>query len=226
MSGSGMAFPAVFKMGSEVKAFQRKERLKNLLVILALCGVFIEGCLIYHLWMRGPEQVNNINQQAEKMTQEKSEMQVMQAQLNRKKPAAHVTGCKSSTNEDGKLCWEPLDGDAFTHDISYKNGSLVIKHKGHYFIYSKIFYGETVCTEKVLFNHAIMRLTQMFDGSLELMKSKRYHCKNPNEDGLANSFLGGVYHLLEGDQIFVKVEQNQLILLQSSSENYFGAFLI
>ncbi|MBN3323465.1 TNF14 factor, partial [Atractosteus spatula] len=137
-------------------------------------------------------------------------------------------GYNSTASKEGKIFWECVNEHVFTHGIDCKDSSLVIKTEGYYFIYSKIFYGQLDCktSAKGTFKHGVYKSTQMYPGDLELMSSKRYHCRNDKEDMLDNSFLGGIYHLTEGDRIFVKVNQKNLILLPSASQNFFGAFLI
>ncbi|MBN3323254.1 TNF14 factor, partial [Atractosteus spatula] len=160
---------------------------------------------------------------------DENEIKSIQAEWDQKKTKAHVTGKSSKLDyKEGKMFWKSMNGDAFTHVIDYKDGSLVIKTEGYYFIYSKIFYGQLDCktSAKGTFKHSVYKSTRWFPGDLELMSSKKYHCSNDKEDMLDNSFLGGIYHLKEGDQIFVKVNEKILIRLQSTSQNFFGAFLI
>ncbi|MGH0161016.1 UNVERIFIED_CONTAM: hypothetical protein FKN15_040127 [Acipenser sinensis] len=138
-----------------------------------------------------------------------------------------ISGCNCSTSGDGPLHWEAKNGDAFTFDIDYKDGSLVIRKEGHYFIYSKVFYGQIKCLgEKRTFKHYIKKKTERFAGELELMENRKFYCSSSQESSMDNSFLGGVFHLLEGDQIFVKVNEKSVIRLQGGTENFFGAFLI
>ncbi|MBN3299586.1 TNF14 factor, partial [Amia calva] len=251
MADPNIVYPSVFVVDSkanmplppEPRRRQKSvaQKLLYLLVSLAVAGMLIEGYFIYRLWMRQPvstalalcsTRVHFVSTRLSHFNFLKivwKEKVTKLAKMLPKKPAAHVTGCNCSYGEDGKLHWDGVNGDAFTHDMNYRDGSLFIKQEGYYFIYSKIFYGAEECQSArhmSLFKHTVMRSTPRYPSELELMKSKRYYCKKPSEQGLANSFLGGVYHLVDGDQIFVKVEQRKLIRLQSSSENFFGAFLI
>ncbi|MGH0179033.1 UNVERIFIED_CONTAM: hypothetical protein FKN15_000653 [Acipenser sinensis] len=115
-------------------------------------------------------------------------------------------GCNCSTSGDGPLHWEAKNRDAFTFDIDYKDGALVIRKEGHYFIYSIIFYGQIECQgKKRMFKHYINKKTERYSGELELMENRKIFCSSSQESSVDNSFLGGVFHLLEGDQIFVKV---------------------
>ncbi|MBN3323464.1 TNF14 factor, partial [Atractosteus spatula] len=137
-------------------------------------------------------------------------------------------GFNCNVSKDGKMFWESTTGDAFTYKMNYKDGSLVIKTKGFYFIYSKICFSELHyrTTDKATFKHGIYKLTQTYPADLELMSSESYHRRNDREEMFDNSFLGGIYYLTEGDQIFVKVNECKLIQMQSTSQNFFGAFLI
>ncbi|XP_006631726.1 tumor necrosis factor ligand superfamily member 14-like [Lepisosteus oculatus] len=240
MADPSVVYPSVFVVDGKTSATfppdPRKKRtgtaqtLLFVLLILVLLGILIEGYFIFQLWTRNSEKDKiSINENSpQKSIQDENEIKSIQAEWDQKKPKAHVTGCNCNASKEGKMFWESVNGDAFTHTIDYKDGSLVIKTEGFYFIYSKIFYGQLDCktSAKGTFKHGVYKSTQRYPGDLELMSSKRYHCRNDKEDMLDNSFLGGIYHLTEGDQIFVKVNQKNLIRLQSTSENFFGAFLI
>ncbi|MBN3323463.1 TNF14 factor, partial [Atractosteus spatula] len=240
MADPSVVYPSVFVVDGKTSATfppdPRKKRtgtaqtLLFVLLILVLLGILIEGYFIFQLWTRNSEKDKiSINENSpQKSIQDENEIKSIQAEWDQKKPKAHVTGCNCNASKEGKMFWESVNGDAFTHEIDYKDGSLVIKTEGFYFIYSKIFYGQLDCktSAKGTFKHGVYKSTQRYPGDLELMSSKRYHCRNDKEDMLDNSFLGGIYHLTEGDQIFVKVNQKNLIRLQSTSENFFGAFLI
>ncbi|XP_069051854.1 tumor necrosis factor ligand superfamily member 14-like [Lepisosteus oculatus] len=148
-----------------------------------------------------------------------------QAERNQKKPEPYLTGFNYNVSKDGKMFWESTTGNAFTYEMNYKDGSLV---KGFYFIFSKICFSQLHyrTTDKATFKHGIYKLTQTYPADLELMSSESYHCRNDREEMFDNSFLGGIYYLTEGDQIFGKVNECKLIQMQYSSQNFFGVFLI
>ncbi|XP_015204373.1 tumor necrosis factor ligand superfamily member 14-like [Lepisosteus oculatus] len=201
-------------------------KLLYILIALALLAVVIEGYLIHCLRMRSPEQDKANNEEITNAKQIHEEIKHMHRDLT--KPSAHVTGCKFNTSNDGKLSWEPQNGDAYTYEMDYKDGALVIKKEGYYFIYSKIIYGERDCKTGHLetFKHTVFKITQTVSREVELMSSVRSYCKNDKEGELVNSFLGGIYYLLKGNQIFVTVTETKNILVQTSAENVFGAFLM
>ncbi|XP_015204513.2 tumor necrosis factor ligand superfamily member 14-like [Lepisosteus oculatus] len=183
------------------------------LLTMVLLGILIEGYFIFQLWTRNSlstacsekDKISFNKNSLQMSIQDENEIKSIQAEWDQKKPKAHVTGCNCNASKEGKMFWESVNGDAFTHAIDYKDGSLVIKTEGYYFIYSKIFNGQMDCktSAKGTFKHSVYKSTQWFPGDLELMSSKRYHCRNDKEDMLDISFLGGIYHLKEGDQIFV-----------------------
>ncbi|KAK6469061.1 tumor necrosis factor ligand superfamily member 14-like [Huso huso] len=229
MTDSNVVYPSVFVVDGKANfpLEQRRRRHGNvaqwllfMLVFLALSGVGILGYFIWDLERRTVAISDTASSNAEKMIgiQDKKEPG---------KPSAHITGCNCSTSGDGPLHWEAKNGDAFTFDIDYKDGALVIRKEGHYFIYSKVFYGQIECQgKKRMFKHYVNKMTERYSGELGLMENRKFFCSSSQDSLLGNSFLGGVFHLLEGDQIFVKVNEKSLIRLQGSTENFFGAYLI
>ncbi|XP_051776252.1 tumor necrosis factor ligand superfamily member 14 [Erpetoichthys calabaricus] len=144
------------------------------------------------------------------------------------KASAHLTGCNcSSPGTAGPLKWESKLGEAFTHEVDYTdNGSLLIKHEGFYYIYSKVFYGEIACKQKpTYFSHAIYKKMPSYKKEIELMLMKKFYCIDSSGQWLANSYLGGVFHLQPDEEIYVKVDNKELVRL-GTAENFFGVFQV
>uniref|UniRef100_A0A8C4TDN1 THD domain-containing protein n=1 Tax=Erpetoichthys calabaricus TaxID=27687 RepID=A0A8C4TDN1_ERPCA len=137
-------------------------------------------------------------------------------------------GCNcSSPGTAGPLKWESKLGEAFTHEVDYTdNGSLLIKHEGFYYIYSKVFYGEIACKQKpTYFSHAIYKKMPSYKKEIELMLMKKFYCIDSSGQWLANSYLGGVFHLQPDEEIYVKVDNKELVRL-GTAENFFGVFQV
>eukprot|EP00063_Salmo_salar_P064714 XP_014039549.1 PREDICTED: tumor necrosis factor ligand superfamily member 10-like [Salmo salar] len=113
--------------------------------------------------------------------------------------------------------------------MDYKDGHLVAQREGHYYVYSKVHFVE----DCILFKHKVMWITEGYKNKpLVLMKSNRFHCtsqdsrpKKISHQNLLNSYLGGVFHLLPGDIIYVTVDNGTLLRL-GAEDNFMGAFMI
>ncbi|XP_036409491.1 tumor necrosis factor ligand superfamily member 14-like [Megalops cyprinoides] len=199
-----------------------------LLVSLALCGMAVEACFIYHLYSSrnipggsGTPQ-RSFQDRNEETTAPPTRRTITAVKPS--KPAAHLTAGPLHPRSDGVLQWTQ-DGYSFTHQMQYREGALVVEEEGYYFIYSKVFFTEPECTS---FTHAVLWSTPRYlGGDTELMQSRRFHCRSQwRSRNLLNSYLGGVYHLSKGDSIYVKAQNHTQIIRHSSSDNFFGAYMI
>ncbi|XP_031673816.1 tumor necrosis factor ligand superfamily member 14-like [Oncorhynchus kisutch] len=147
-----------------------------------------------------------------------------------RKPSAHLIGSSLLVGEDSVVKWESDKGlSAFTYQMDYKDGHLVAQRNGHYYVYSKVHFVE----DCFLFKHKVMRFTEGYkDKPLVMMKANRFHCpsqdsrpKKISHQNLLNSYLGGVFHLLPGDIIYVNVDNGTLLRL-GAEDNFMGAFMI
>ena len=57
------------------------------------------------------------------------------------------------------------------------------------------------------------------------MMMKRFLPK-ATPSGTTNSYLGGVFNLLENEAVFVKVNNHTEVILHQLADNYFGAFTV
>ncbi|XP_078090781.1 tumor necrosis factor ligand superfamily member 14-like [Mustelus asterias] len=145
------------------------------------------------------------------------------------KPAAHVTGCNCSASGYDRLQWEHNKGFAFLRGIDYKEGALVIKKSGHYFIYSKILLGEITCGVE---RNGFLKQTVFKEGAaypqpIELMAVRKFFCTGEKPDQwLDNSYLGAIFDFNKGDQVFIKITEKKLLRISNNAETFFGAFMI
>ncbi|XP_071246154.1 tumor necrosis factor ligand superfamily member 14-like isoform X2 [Salvelinus alpinus] len=217
-------------------------RALQLLVGLALVGIVMEACFIVHLYNRTGALIDaqsfiQRSGSAQGLTgsEETNEILVKPTGRTRppeiqRKPSAHLIGSPQSVGEDSVVLWESDKGlSAFTDQMDYKDGHLVVQREGHYYVYSKVHFVE----DCFLFKHKVMRLTDGYKNKpLVLMKSNRFHCtsqdsrpKKISYQNLLNSYLGGVFHLLPGDIIYVTVD-NGTLLRPGAEDNFMGAFMI
>ncbi|KPP72579.1 TNF superfamily member 14-like [Scleropages formosus] len=211
MGDGGLAYPPVFVVDSQARylpppgprPYQKSPRqtLLYLLVTLALVGMAVEACFIYHLYQQGTT-VQKDTMKAEKSTQ----------------------GSSHLPKDDGILIWDTDGGDSFIHEMDHIAGKLYIKKEGFYFIYSKVFFAETPVK---VFAHTVMKNSPRLPGTnQEVMRSRRYPGQTKDLSGVHNSYLGGVFLLHEGEAIFVVVQNHTLLRRQIPADNFFGAYMI
>ncbi|KAG7460275.1 hypothetical protein MATL_G00219570 [Megalops atlanticus] len=195
-----------------------------LLVSLALCGMAVEACFIYHLYSTRIPSGRTEKSYQDKNDIETAPLKTTNHVVKPSAPAAHLTALSLPPRSDGVLQWT-LEGYSFTHHMQYRDGVLVVEEEGYYFIYSKVFFTEPECAS---FTHAVLCNTQRYlGGDTELMQSRRFHCRSQwKRKELLNSYLGGVYHLSKGDSIYVKAQNHTQIVRHISPENFFGAYMI
>ncbi|XP_038835152.1 tumor necrosis factor ligand superfamily member 14-like isoform X2 [Salvelinus namaycush] len=191
-------------------------RALQLLVGLALVGIVMEACFIVHLYNRTGALINaqsfiQRSGSAQGLTgsEETNEILVKPTRRTRppeiqQKPSAHLIGSPWSVREDSVVQWESDKGlSAFTDQMDYKDGHLVVQREGHYYVYSKVHFVE----DCFLFKH------------------KDSRPKKISHQNLLNSYLGGVFRLLPGDIIYVTVDNGTLLRL-GAEDNFMGAFMI
>ncbi|KAL0202307.1 hypothetical protein M9458_000325, partial [Cirrhinus mrigala] len=141
---------------------------------------------------------------------------------------------------NGILHWRTDSYPVFMKALEYKNNSLYIQQDGYYYVFSKITYLDT-CK---YFKHQVMQCTERYNFKpLELMQNSRslqitavsvkahecfysrLICASNKSHWRDNSYLGGIFHLLKGDSVFVKVN-NCSQVHGETNENFFGAFMV
>ncbi|XP_055763010.1 tumor necrosis factor ligand superfamily member 14-like isoform X2 [Salvelinus fontinalis] len=217
-------------------------RALQLLVGLALVGIVMEACFIVHLYNRTGALIDaqsfiQRSGSAQGLTGSAETNEILGKPTGRtrppeiqRKPSAHLIGSPRSVREDSVVQWESDKGlSAFTDQMDYKDGHLVVQREGHYYVYSKVHFVE----DCFLFKHKVMRITEGYKNKpLVLMKANRFHCtsqdsrpKKISHQNLLNSYLGGVFRLLPGDIIYVTVDNGTLLRL-GAEDNFMGAFMI
>lgn len=236
--GQGVLYPSVFVVDShkdypplppKPKALRRglgvAQALLFLLVIIALCGMVIEAFFIYRLFH--PDSVATPSTYSR--IQDKQDIYVppstkMQNPVLPSRPVAHLNAGPQPPKSQ-IMQWD-MESQPLLHQMKYKRGQLTIQREGYYYVYSKVFYSES----NHGFTHSVRKISPRYRGkNITILQSRSYYSFNkPGKDLMAssNSFLGGAFHLLPNDSLFVMVSNASQILLAFAFENYFGAYML
>ncbi|XP_029917697.1 tumor necrosis factor ligand superfamily member 14-like [Myripristis murdjan] len=237
---------AALPSGKNAKGLRVSQRVLLFLVGLALFGLVVEACFIFYMYRKieSSSLCHNVSNtkpspqlggtlQSRIGPNESNEIpplptgRTLPAEPQRR-PSAHLMGSKNPVNKN-IVQWTDADGDAFTYRMEYNGSHLVVQEDGYYYLYSKVYFAAEECSA---IKHKVMKHTEAYDESMELMKSNRLHCHSPRAqmsqkpvEDLWNSFLGGIFHLQPGDKIFVTLEDGKT-MRPGSAENFMGAFMI
>uniref|UniRef100_A0A3Q3E0V0 Tumor necrosis factor ligand superfamily member 6-like n=2 Tax=Hippocampus comes TaxID=109280 RepID=A0A3Q3E0V0_HIPCM len=209
-----------------------------MLVSVALTGLILEALLIFYLHSNHFEQTPSTSHS--KLTAEKkasphisthhsSVSKPLTRLLEKKrsphtctpdsKPVARLIGGKDATHGKSVVGWSLISGNLLC-GMDYKNGSLLIRREGFYFVYSKLSFHKSATT----FHHTVVKRTRRHPGgTVPLLQAREFSSADKNN---GNTFLGGVFHLLKDDALFVKVSDTSKIVQVIAHENVFGAFMI
>ncbi|XP_051904925.1 tumor necrosis factor ligand superfamily member 14 [Hippocampus zosterae] len=134
------------------------------------------------------------------------------------KPVAHLMDGKDATHGKSVVGWSLISGRLLC-GMEYKNGSLLIRREGFYFVYSKLSFHNGAT-----FHHTVMKRTSRHPGgTVPLLQARQFSSADNKNNG--NTFLGGVFHLHKDDALFVNVSDTSKILRVRAYENVFGAFM-
>ncbi|XP_070592241.1 tumor necrosis factor ligand superfamily member 14 [Erythrolamprus reginae] len=209
------------------KKWQTGQLLLGVLVLLMLSGLTIQA---YLLTSFRKELDTAMAQGAHNATAEK----IKQAppKLPLKRPSAHLTLESHNTAiKDGVLQWEHQNGFAFLRDMDYKAGSLICNKSGYYYVYSRLSLAYSSCLTNQQrnspFTHSICKRTSRYPKELLLLTNYITYCNSKDsEQWHGNSFLAGMVHLEEKEEVFIKVTNKELLLYKDDSVSQFGTFMI
>uniref|UniRef100_A0A8D0GT06 TNF superfamily member 14 n=1 Tax=Sphenodon punctatus TaxID=8508 RepID=A0A8D0GT06_SPHPU len=146
------------------------------------------------------------------------------------KPAAHLTGRSSRESENGTLQWEHTKGLAFWRDLRYQGRALVCSKPGYYYVYSRLYLWMHGCPgsqTNPFFTHSVYKKTPRYPEEMLVLSNTLPYCDRADEGTWSrNSFLGGIVHLEEKDQLYVKAMPSSLVRVKDGTRTYFGAFMI
>ncbi|XP_061485069.1 tumor necrosis factor ligand superfamily member 14 isoform X2 [Rhineura floridana] len=143
-----------------------------------------------------------------------------------------VQGSTVTVSLNGSVEWQHVNGSAFLQDMGYKDGSLICNQPGHYYIYSKLYLGQSSCPEiqqksEFVVTHAIYKRTSRYQGDIKVLTNIIPYCNwKDSKEWRHNSFLAGMVQLEEKEEVFIKVSKEQLLWVKDDSRSYFGTFMI
>ncbi|OCT59418.1 tumor necrosis factor ligand superfamily member 14 [Xenopus laevis] len=146
-------------------------------------------------------------------------------------PSAHVTDCKWTNQYTGpQLLWEPKQGSSFLHEIQYRNGSLLFNKTGIYFIYSKLQLRSVDCPKvdaSTFFQHGVYKKSPHLQHATILMENKKQFCDSQGgKMWVGSSFLGGTFLIEQGEEVYVKMSNKELIQVKDGTITFFGTFML
>ncbi|XP_061703097.1 tumor necrosis factor ligand superfamily member 14-like [Syngnathoides biaculeatus] len=136
------------------------------------------------------------------------------------KPVAHLIGGADGVPGKGVVGWS-LISNHILRGVAYKDGSLVIRREGLYYVYSKVRFSQR--GRGGAFHHTVMLRSPRHSAGVVLLQSRKSSWEGENS---ADTFLAGVFHLYQHDAVFVKVSDTSQIVQVIANENVFGAFMI
>ncbi|XP_067416459.1 tumor necrosis factor ligand superfamily member 14 [Emydura macquarii macquarii] len=237
--GDGVVYPSVFVVDGQqhgvpfVPPVRKKQRacwngqfLLTSLIILALLGMATEGYFLIRFQKELAKTTSQVGEEAGAIF----EKSMQERKLNAEKPAAHVIEAAFTTSRNGSLQWEHHKDLAFLRDMNYRDGSLVCIKPGYYYIYSKIQFMVQSCSQqsqKPFLTHGIYKKTPRYPQDTNLVVNIMAYCDREDSDvWLDNSFLGGIFHLEENEEVYVQVSHRQVVQIRDGTRSYFGSFMI
>nr|KAG5693540.1 hypothetical protein BaRGS_019866 [Batillaria attramentaria] len=134
--------------------------------------------------------------------------------------------------------WIHQEDLAFTNHVTYRHGRIVVPDDGLYYVYSQIAFLEVLLdhsgsnpgpgTDSPSLSHYLYRYNIIYPngGEEKLVQNSITKCWGPNKAfGEYTSYLGAVFHLRQGDEVFVKVS-NITMVARDPKSNYFGLFKV
>ncbi|MEQ2270675.1 hypothetical protein XENORESO_007994 [Xenotaenia resolanae] len=188
---------------------------------LSMLLIFVEGYLIYILYQR-TEALFRCG--SNPLCHNLSHPLTSEHQDGRVSSQIGAKGAENPVGDDDVVLWNSL-AQQDRKNIGYNNSRLIIKQEGFYYVYSKV--QIDVSQETTPIFHRIMRNPSGYGKPIDLLSNWCQH-KGPANSGtedIRNSFLAGIFHLQEKDQIFVTLSKIGK-LCPGAIENSLGAFMI
>ncbi|XP_051988178.1 tumor necrosis factor ligand superfamily member 6-like [Xyrauchen texanus] len=236
MAPVSIKYPSVFVVDSNARApplppkpgrrkwHRATQTLLLVLVIVALCGMAVEACFIYHLYSSKDKPTSANDPQTAMRKQEKEDTvppkQKPVGVVKPSKPVAHITTGQHLAN--GVLLWTE-NQESILHHVKHKvnEGKLIIEREGFYSVYSKI----SLKVDSFIFYHSVLKITPRYTGGEILLLQSTRSIPKQRPGTIDNSYLSGVFHLFKGDSVFVRIK-NCTLVLSNSAMNYFGLFMV
>ncbi|XP_078515355.1 tumor necrosis factor ligand superfamily member 6-like [Lissotriton helveticus] len=140
--------------------------------------------------------------------------------MKKEEVAAHLRGTKDILSP--QLQWQSSSFGAFTAGVQYKDGGLVIRKNGLYFVYSEVFFRGEGCKNKHL-KHVVYKRTPRYPLDLVLMDSVMTSNCMISDTWSRNSYLGAVFQLTEDDKLYVNVSDVTVVMFDAE-KTFFGLY--
>uniref|UniRef100_A0AAU6R4E0 Tumor necrosis factor n=1 Tax=Pinctada imbricata TaxID=66713 RepID=A0AAU6R4E0_PINIB len=137
--------------------------------------------------------------------------------------AARVVGIDKDIAPTAILQWRQNNHGGFLNEVKYLSGRFVIEKNGYYFIYSQVTFIEHSVNEHDKLSHSIYRQTPL--NNEKLVESVRSHCRLQTGESDSSRFVGSVFLLNKGDEIYVHVTDPTKVS-RAEHANYFGLHII
>ncbi|RXN03941.1 tumor necrosis factor ligand superfamily member 14-like protein [Labeo rohita] len=178
MAPGKVSYPTVYVVDSQMKPpplppkparRQRKDVIQTLLMILvcvALCGMAVEACFIYHLFTSKENHTSTDEMQTAMRKQDKEHTvtpkQKLLGEMKPSKPMAQLTTGEKPVN--GVVLWHE-NHESILHHVKHNaaEGRLIIEKEGYYSVYSKISFRD----DNMICIHSVLRLTHRYVGEAD-----------------------------------------------------------
>ncbi|NP_001409395.1 CD40 ligand [Latimeria chalumnae] len=135
--------------------------------------------------------------------------------------AAHLLGEKYQQVKT-VLHWKDKGHNVLTNSLRYENGILKIGSTGLYYVYSQVTYSDTQTNNLEPFVQYI-HLKRSTDATVLLKGFNTQNQDSRSKSKLYSIYQGGVFDLIEGDQLFVNVTDTAKVNYDGGA-TYFGIF--
>ncbi|KAK3106513.1 hypothetical protein FSP39_021477 [Pinctada imbricata] len=137
--------------------------------------------------------------------------------------AARIVGIDNDIAPTAILQWRQNNHGGFLNEVKYLSGRFIIERNGYYFIYSQVTFIEHSINEHDKLSHSIYRQTPL--NNEKLVESVRSHCRLQTGESDSSRFVGSVFLLNKGDEIYVHVTDPTKVS-RAEHANYFGLHII
>ncbi|XP_054859845.1 tumor necrosis factor ligand superfamily member 14 [Eublepharis macularius] len=194
----------------------------GMLVLLALAGLAIQAYFL----IRFRKELDQAT--AQRGAEASHDRLIQDHKPHSEKPGAHLTGASFTATGNDTLQWEYRHGVSFLQEMDYKEGSLICRKPGHYYIYSKVTLEHASCSavqqKSTFVTHRVYKRTPRYPKEIPLLTSMIPYCST--DVWRKNSFLAGTVQLEEKEEVYVKVSEIQLVRVKDGTWTYFGTFMI
>jgi len=148
--------------------------------------------------------------------------------------SAHVSGAKLTNDNNFALIsnWSVTNSsDSFCSMIKHRDGRLVVLHAGLYYVYSQVQFlnypADDLGSTHAQLSHSVCRWNVVYpNDGIKIVMKRTMTARWPlgTDVDQRASYLGGVYALRAGDEVFVRLSKSGV--RNESQMTFFGMFAI